>query len=306
MEQVRSLLAGRVGTVVDRPGGTRWYESAQTFGQFGSLMAWGNRSGSAEVFVEVHQTDCDVFGFEWTRQLMRKLSEWDTRCTRIDPYVDDYARTVAPAVVLDAFEAGQAVTRMEKAELHRTVRGGTTATFGARGSEAFLRVYEKGEDSYVSLVAPEDGDAERSEGATAAASGRFGVRDRWELEAKGRLAGELWAGIVAGLAPDRLLWSYLSGVLDFRARVPGQAHGERAPRLWWWAALVEAVQRARVAPRRLVDSLARRMTWLEHQVARVYATVAAGYGPGLGPWLEEIGRQRMTALDWAMVPAVAA
>lgn len=284
----------------------RWYREGRQVGLNRSAVGWHPRSSpQAEVYIEVKQTDCDELGYRDSLALLGELVGLGMKVTRLDVFVDDWARVVRPAEMVAAFDAGHTVTRIEKRSLRDDGLDAQVATFGARSGEWYLRVYDKPAPEADPFGVGQTNARGTLQGSRVVAPADGRLRVRHELEAKGHTAREVAAALLAGQEPSDTLWAYVSGVLDFRERERGTAHGERAPRLGWWAALVEGAERTRVVARERVDHLAKRAIWLRRQVARSLASVHAVYGEGWLSRLLEDGADRMTMRDYAVMRAAA-
>jgi DNA relaxase NicK len=272
---VMDALRPFFGQSITRPFGVRWYASAATLLDRRVTIAWDGYGGaSGTTLVDVTQTALDHLGWEMSLDLAATLQDLGLKPSRIDIYFDDRRALADPLDVHAALEAGQVVTHAQGYELRTNSAGGATAYIGARTSERYLRTYRTG---------PTHG----YEGS------------RWEMETKGLAAADVLAALTTADDPASALVVQIVSFVDFRDRA-GVQHGDRAPRLAWWAALVGSLARVRGTVCQRIDTLARRALWVRSQVAPSLAVLAAA--PGYGQvWLTEMlhdGRRRSGGTAW--------
>ena len=227
-------------------------------------------------------------------QFMRVLDQrFVARCTRVDPYWDDYRRRIAPREIVADAEVSN-FTGFRRWE-HRAPRGlcpggsiycGDMLVFGRRGengSGKVLRIYDKALESQ-------------------------GVEDciRWEVEFSGDRARAVFA-CLAGCddveAMGRKCGELVGGSIDFldRAGQPDERHLSRLGRLTWWQGIRLALGccTVRVARRdRTIDS---KREWVEVSVGRTLGTLREAMPTGeFDEWLAAVldtGEGRMTKRD---------
>lgn len=275
-EIVLAALRPFFGQAETRPYGVRWYAAAATLVDRRVTVAWDGYGGAAgTTLVDVTQTALDHLGWELSLDLLATLRELGLKPSRIDVYVDDRASLADPLQVHDALVAGQVVTHAQGYELRTNSAGGATTYVGSRWSDRYLRAYR-----------------------TRPMHGYDGTR--WELETKGLAAADVLLALTTADQPSAALVAQLVTFVDFRDRV-GVQHGDRAPRLAWWLALVGSLERVKGTVRQRIDTLARRALWVRWQVAPSLARLVAA--PGYGQvWLAETlheGRRREEAASWA-------
>ena len=266
-EDVTRTLAPWLGPSFPRGGGTRWYRSSAVLDDRRAMVAWdGQGNAAGTVLVELTQQAFDRLGWDRSRAVVDALRALGLRPSRLDLWADDREGLADPQDVLAALEAGQTVTHAQGHEWRSNSAGGATAYVGSRESERFLRVYR-----------------------TLPVHGYVGTR--WELESKGDAARDAMArllrdpsapGATAALVVPELIVAFV----DFRDRA-GIAHGDRAPRLAWWARLVGSMARVRGAAAVRIDGAAKRAAWVVRQVGPTLAALWASprYGNG---WLNEV------------------
>jgi DNA relaxase NicK len=278
-ETVFDALAPFFGRPTVRPGGTRWYAASASLIDRRVQVAWdGYGSAAGTTMVDVTQTALDHLGWQRSLDLAASLRELGFRPSRVDVYMDDRARLADPLDVHAALEAGQAVTHAQGYQLTTNSYGGATTYLGRRTSERFLRVYRKGHET-----------ADQAD-----------PRNRWELETKGLAAADVLLALTTTDQPAAAVVAAIVGFVDFRDRA-GVQHGDRAPRLDWWTALVGTLARVKGAARQRIDTLARRALWVRTQVAPSLAVLVAAVGYG-DVWLAELlhdGRRRAERFQWA-------
>jgi hypothetical protein len=271
---VIALLSDSVDEApVARSGGNRWYSESTTVGPH-VLAAWAPRTRpeAVETYFEVRQSALDGLGGAASLALAAELVEAGARMTRADAYYDDLARHAEPATVADAFRRGDMLTHIRRVrELRQYVRSaeagdaipdGATTYLGSSQSEAMVQVYDK-----------------------AAESGRADAGVRWEIQARADRAGRFVHGAVEandGLA--RYVLAAIRGLIDFRERA-GDARGDRAGLLDWWAAIIGDADRVGLNGPARVDTLEQRAVWVERQVAPTLAMLVRAYGVG---WLRSV------------------
>lgn len=276
-----------LGEVTIRDTGTRWYESAAELGDKGTLVAWGPRGKDSkpdEVMFSVPQSALDVLGLRRALNLVTELRLVGVRLSRVDVYLDDLARRADPRDVMDAFQAGDAVTHLQSWDWIENSDGGATAYLGSRSSDAYIRVYRK----YAESNNPDAG-------------------VRWELQTRATKAQALAAVVVTDPEPATAFLGALRGLIDFRA-CAGMAQKYRAPMLPWWAQLVADAERITLSVPQPGATLAEKMEWLHRQVAPTMGLMAVaqerGYlaDPGWIERLLEHGQDRLTLKHMALVP----
>lgn len=292
LEAVRPLVAD-VGEWIQQPHGVQWYGSLAKIGAYGSVVQWdpggAGPERANEVHVELVQSDCEALGWERLAELARQVVAMGGHFSRADSYFDDRARQVTPCQVIQAGRAGQYVGHVKKESI--TFNGScdqeeeaSAVYVGSPRSARRLRLYDKDRERRVP-------------------AGTHGYR--WELQHRDEWADWLVQRVL--LVPveerGRAFAAAITGLIDFRDRQDGDVHGGRAPRLVWWQQFVGDVERARMAPIQVLDTLVRRMKWVRHQVAPSLALLFQASGGDLD-WLMGLmhyGRRRLRPEHWALL-----
>jgi hypothetical protein len=271
--EIIGALAGFLGGYsMNRGRGFGWYRQSTAVGLNGSLVAWDPTSaGSPPLLVSIVQGDFDALGADGSVALLRGLvGLFPVRTvSRFDLWVNVLDAPVRPLEMVAAFDSGQAVTRVKVRHGFDNPGNLQGASFGKRGGPWYFRPYEKLMDDGARWL-------------------------RLELEARDHLARAALAAVVAGQDLAAVALGYVAGVLDFRERAAGVAHGERAARVAWWSALVEDVEKVRAVAARCPQDLVRRARWLSEGVARSLASVWMVAGDG---WLNGVLREGVDRLD---------
>ena len=217
----------------------------------------------------------------WELTKVRAILQWvvqeEGHFTRVDCALDDRQPLVPLAVVIQAAETGQCITRADRVQvirsfsLHKGTTAGETIYFGSPQSQTLLRVYDK----RLELLAKQK---PRSE--------EFGIR--WELEFKqdradlcGQFLGDLeeadWLKLLIGL---------LRSYVDFRDTTRDAEDEERAcaPRLPWYESLTMGFKSARLTLAQEEPDEARVKNWITLSVAPMLAAICAL--PGGQTWME--------------------
>ncbi|MBF6561235.1 MAG: replication initiation factor domain-containing protein [Candidatus Binataceae bacterium] len=275
---VRNLIAHYLNSDLTLVDHGRYRYDAQFVGPGKSCVMWSPRRD--DVHVALPGEACHMLGEPQMRGLMAMVHAWGAP-TRIDLAMDFAgADRMKPAQVFDAVMRGEYVghVRRENRRLTVDAAGGATFSCGKRGSNQYLRVYDKEIES---------------QGAIAAT--------RWELEYRDEAACSLLdAQMMRRWGP---VWSErLVQFADFRIR-SSDTNTSRTSRAHWFAELVGNAKRAKVydpsPPKTLEDS----ESWLLRQVARSFAKVLAGHGGDLDfvSKLAAAGKARFTAHDRMLI-----
>lgn len=297
-DQVARYFKRTFGVEVERGYGGKWYASSAEYGADGVVVFADPRGAGAESearkdecsFV-IPQSACDRLGWLAVANVAAVLVDMGAHFTRADCSFDDQERRAHPREVLEAFRSGQRHTRVTSSSVRDKWKGaecvGYTAYLGSPQAERMLRVYDK--------------DQERGE-----AEGTYGVR--YELQARNGAAGELVARVLLNLESENTAGEQfaaeLVGHVDFVDRGLGKAHGERFPRLEWWAGIVGSVRKVQVRGRQVLDSLESRKRWFERQCEPTLALLLLEAGGDVEAVLERCrrGLRRLGAAQIALLP----
>ena len=208
----------------------------------------------------------------WERGRVRDMLRWIIQqrghITRVDCALDDRRPLVALDVIQTAAEAGQCITRADRAQvirsfsLHKGTTYGATMYVGSPQSQTLLRVYGK----RLELLAKKHADAEQ-----------YGVR--WELEFKQDRA-DLCARLLLNL--DETDWKesvvgLLRSYVDFRetTREAEEEARARAPRVAWYEMLTEGFKSARLTVSQPEPDVDKVKAWVTRSVAPMLAALCA-------------------------------
>ena len=193
------------------------------------------------------------------------------RFTRLDVALDDKNGLLDMDTIFACCDAGLLTSRTEHVNQNKasdTTGGleGRTATFGKRGSDTYIRFYDKGLKENIS--------------------------SHWvrvELEARDKRAQALAEAIVkngAGVVPSTIL-----GYLRFRERGATERK-DRWPTASWWTDFLGTEKRFQltVTPRDVTKDKSR--LWLLHGVARTFARYYDAEGEAFLKEMLERGRRR--------------
>ncbi len=142
----RAIFEGKwyLGSSSESLRGTRVYTNPPTAGAYGEIRF--KMPGKALAAASMHEI----------RDMLAMMGEiWSGKVTRFDGAIDDYSRVLDLDEVKAAQDAGN-YAHVQKQGYHESgERGkkerGRTITFGARGSEAYLRIYDKSVESNGAL-----------------------------------------------------------------------------------------------------------------------------------------------------------
>jgi DNA relaxase NicK len=276
--QVKDLIAQYLGgelVAVDRG---RYRYERQYIGAGKACVMWSPRRD--DVHVALPGEACHMLDEPKMRGLMAVVHAWGVP-TRLDLAMDFTGDDrVMPAHVYEAVLRGEYVGRVrpENRRLTVTAAGGAMFTCGKRGSNQYLRVYDKDRESDGAIVAT-----------------------RWELETRDEAAaslldaqtfrrwGPVWAERVVQFA-------------DFRIRHT-ESNVTRSRRAPWFEALVGDATRARVYEASPPKTIEQTESWLNRQVARSFAKVLAARGGDLdfAFKLAALGKARFTNYDRMLI-----
>ena len=208
----------------------------------------------------------------WECSKMRAILQWifhqQGHVTRVDCALDDRQPLVSLPVITAAAEAGQCITRADRAQvirsfsLHKGTTSGETIYFGSPQSQTLLRVYDK----RLELLAKKHPQSEE-----------YGIR--WELEFKQDRAN-LCAKLLVNLEePDwkESVVGLLRSYVDFRdtTRDAEDEERSRASRLPWYEALTDGFLTARLTRTQAEPDEDKVKGWITRSVAPMLAALCA-------------------------------
>jgi len=224
----------------------------------------GGEAAPREAFVSLPGTACEVMGTEKIREWCKVLP----KATRID-FAMDVPKDCAPApeAVRDLWKQDRGAFRTAAKKGKYCEEDGenpgdpcpATTYIGTRSSGRFLRVYSR----------------------------REGVM-RFEVEMKAEAAEDA-RDLVAG-------WGDFCGIVvgkirdfcDFVVPASNVTRAELAP---WWSLIVENFQRIRFARARVVETIERKIEWIQTAVAATFIACLEATGGDLGRLLPEDTRR---------------
>lgn len=250
----RVLLSYVPGEFVEVEHGAMGY-AKQRRGPGGSQILYDERR--PEVHVILRGAWCAALDESAMRGLLTWARGRVCNVSRLDLFGDDWRKRATPADVREAVKDSQLVTHTQRrafTESMTSLYPGSTATFGARGSRQFLRVYDKSAESRGQVDAI-----------------------RWELETRDEVAmallrvlptvkgwGQIWADAVSSFVDFRERWRF--------------ADVSECPRVGWFDELVGDVEKwapyARKAPR----TVGAVFDWLVRYIGPSFALVLGAAG----------------------------
>jgi hypothetical protein len=231
-------------------------------------------------------------GDAWFVRLTRYYQALGGHVTRIDFALDDTSGWLTPTRLLLGDKAGNVTRRTPNPPTWQGSAGYGmgTATWGARGSGAFVRCYDKAAEQ-----AGKDGGKER-----------FAALTPWvrlEYEFRGDTARTLGEHLAA--RGQDALSVYALRTLALRCPNPGDTNRSRWDIEPTFAKLVGTGSPLRAALPTATGTIAERRAWVERVAARALAAIRETMdGQEFAVWIWKVcddGRRRMTVLDWEQV-----
>jgi Replication initiation factor len=192
------------------------------------------------------------------RLLGELILRFDFHYSRLDLKLDDYAKNITPYIAYDAWKLGN----VSGFRVHRWISSGKlgavsgcTLELGRRGKSGcgkFVRIYDKTVESGGAIDAT-----------------------RLEVEFSGDKCKQV-VGFLASLPFEEFasnIVGIISGSLDFIDRSFSPGHPERCPRLAWWSAIVDRVDKIGLTTSRPVQTIQRIKSWVNKQVAPSLVTI---------------------------------
>lgn len=216
----------------------------------------------SSVLSTIHQSRVQV--------LMRALTKkFSFHYSRLDLKADDYTKTITPELAYNAYERGcvagfRSYRWISSGSLKTGV--GCTLELGRRGKSGagkFVRIYNKTVESKGAIDAT-----------------------RLELELSGERCRQA-AGVLVECPPElfaQCILCCISASLDFIER-DSSGRRDRATRLPWWSALVDAVEKISLSVSRSPQTIEKMKSWINKQVSPVLATLLSSF-PTTDDWWE--------------------
>jgi len=242
---------GRVGWHVDRP-------------EMGVHVSLGSQA--LAILAGQDERWADLPGM---LQLLRE--KWGGHVTRLDVAFDDLEGALDLGVMEDAVRAGHFTTRW-KGGYKRWGWGnqaGDTLNFGSRGSDAFLRAYDKRLERLANV-----GECDKEHWI------------RVELQLR-RERADVVARLFQTVNDNaRAVLVYLAGVvrgyLEFKTPSATDSNKRRWAPAGWWLSFLGFVEKARIHVDKVVRTIQHVMDWIGRQVAPSLALVEAALGSDQG------------------------
>jgi len=231
-------------------------------------------------------------GDEGVRRWVQGMVTWHrARPVRVDVAYD--CETLPPLSIVQAYASGNLLKRspsQPQCVTSRRQQGMGTVTVGARGSGAYVRLYDK---------------ADEQAGVQECAYGDLAPWYRLEYELREQAAQ---AVLDAWLATDwRRVAGVCSRVLSVREPNPADTNTSRWPIAPAWRAVLGTTTAYEPPPNAHVPgSPEQAVRWVLHDGGRALAAAAEILGPHLGGWLQDnmaARRERWTDAEWAAIAA---
>lgn len=233
-----------------------------------ALLGHGAPDRPGEVYLELRGEACKTRSFEDFRELTRWVQDdKGGHLTRVDIAHDDFSGVSSARGALEAYQAGQCVTR---SRCWQWFTGGNrgpeqsesgTLYIGSRQSDTFTRIYNKAAQ-------------QRDKGKVVE-----GPWTRFEVEYKRDRANTL-GFMFKNLTQEQfhaVAVQYLRAAVDFRDTSIDAPDWERsrAEALPWWKALTEGLSACRLVVQKASQSIDRIAEWFEKSVAAMVGVLIA-------------------------------
>lgn len=227
-------------------------------------IAWDDDHRERGVHVALPSQALGRLRSDW-RGLVQACLEWGVKFTRCDIAIDSDS-VVVDRVRVVASDRRNVISHFRKAHVTDDLwEEGSTVAFGKRGSDSYVRIYDKRAEQL-------------GKGETVVAD----VWTRCEVELRRARAhqavmllfgGELAAGIIAG-------------TIDFRDGAQDE-NSTRCERLDWWQEWLDGVAAVRLRVQGVRSDMQRMRAWLQRQVAVTLGVMAAAEG-GSVSWVYDL------------------
>lgn len=266
-----SEVAEQFGGMQIQPGRRGWYSSWGVVLGSG-YISWDDTYPERGVHLCLPATALARLTFDWLG-LAQCFLMWSGKWTRCD-LAQDTNETDVPTVRA-AVQSRNVVSHFRKAHRTDDLWGeGSTVTLGQRGSDSYVRIYDKRAERLAAGEACEVAIWTRCEVELR--------RDRANAAVLSLLAGENMAGIIRG-------------VVDFRDRSQDE-NSAKCPQLDWWQRWLSGVTVVKLAAEKVKSDLDKMRRWVEKQVKVTLGVLLAQDGGDMG-WIETVCKQ-----GWAQAP----
>ena len=179
--------------------------------------------------------------------LARDLRSMGMEFTRDDFCVDDTAGLLDLDVIMAAVRSGAYVTRFKKWLIVDNSEGGRTIGFGKRGSDSYIRIYDKAKEQH-----------------------EFGHRVRVELELRRKRAQFAMLVLLDLDDPSQMtaiVFGWIRDTLDFRVPSASDETKSRWEAAEWWEEFFEFYEAVRLFIPKKVRTREEVVAWLRKQAA---------------------------------------
>jgi hypothetical protein len=247
--------------------GSRWYAKVYQISKGVRLSTDARADGKTKSYISVSASALSSLTSEQQYNLMSELYHLDFVCSRVDIKLDDYSKTLTPALAYQAIEEGN-YTGFQQKVYRRWLESGTlgvksqTLEVGRRGSSGsgkFVRIYTK----WVQTMFDENPVDS----------------NRLEIEFSEKKSSQVFEFLLS-VGVDSwtdLMLNLITGAIDFIDRVESTEDGKRfkAPavceRLSWWQQVIGDVIKIKLSAPRKVVTIAKAFNWIRKQVAPTFA-----------------------------------
>jgi DNA relaxase NicK len=281
---VRELVSGRQGQAEDRLFGYNTYSLSCQWDDK-AILCWSE--GRPEAWLSLNGDSIDRLDAAAQLKLIKALHALGAKGTRVDAAADDWQRMASMDTIQNAGLAGD-FTRFEVYSPNRVYRSrvlaGDMACFGVRGSNGsgkYLRIYDKFLESKGEVDCI-----------------------RYEVEfnrAKAAVAFNKLAACEDVAAYARTLGELVGGAIDFRKRAGYEKNIQRAPRLEWWARILEQLGEARISipiDTKPLEKTAKHMLRQWGPTVALLQVACDTIGVNFGIVMEELAEKAAERINW--------
>lgn len=202
-------------------------------------------------------------------QLINLIEDWGGKVKRLDLAFDDYGGLLDVDEMYRKISAGElstrfrSVTRIMGSTVGKQEKGGDTVNLGRRGSESFVRIYDK----YAEQL---------SKGKKLPAGAETWVRV--ELELKGDKAAAVakilgGSALLSGTTAAQEAANLLYGLLDFKEVGDSDTNKSRWRTSPWWLLFIQATGKTKLSLPKRTKSIERSKSWVSSQVSATLAMI---------------------------------